>query len=104
MAAREKQINFEQLRETVIKGIPCTFIHFEQSELEKLSEDLETDYAYAALGPLETDTHKYNMRAKVWGIICKRDQMKQDMLAEYHKARDDLVKQCKKKGKKAPEL
>lgn len=77
-----------KLRKTVIHGLPCEFLHFQQEILPPTElRDCERP-VQRSLGPLKSDDGiPINIRAFVWKIICNVDEIQQRCLDKYLKLR-----------------
>ena len=98
-----------KLRRTVIYGIPCDFVKFDEynkditeklmNEKEKNEAEQSDDTANRSTSSAKSDKQPQNqsspndfieclnMRAEIWDIMCNIDGLKKEMLKEYEEER-----------------
>ena len=80
------------LRRTIIKGLPNDFLEFQKFELEKEGTgDLKKEFAFRTIGP-KAESKVTNIRARVWQIVCKLEEVKEKLLRDYHTKRQGEIK------------
>lgn len=99
---RDNIFNRDKLRRTILSGLPCDFITFEQQTRLADGIHLETDkQVMKALGPLANkDIEPINVRATVWKVVCRVDEVQQRCLEYYEEERKDYEKKIKAFEKK----
>lgn len=67
----------KKLRQTLLHGLPCDFIHFEQEVMPPTEQRDSERLVQRTLGPLKSNDGSIpiNIRAFVWKIVCNVDQI-----------------------------
>lgn len=95
LLARDAIYDPTKLRRTILAGIPCSFLDFEEYFLPKQNEDDAETKAFRYFGPLASDTSAFNLRGRLWKVYCKSDEIKWGLVESYHKKRKEELKQKK---------
>lgn len=86
--ARDKIYDSNKLRRTILAGIPCTYLDYEEYLLPKMNEDDTETKAFRYFGPLASDKNAFNLRGRLWKVYCRSDEIKWGLVESYHKKRN----------------
>ena len=94
LGSRNKILNQNRLRQTVIKGIPCEFTKFIDIIIPPNPEAAQSEEqkAFSTIGP-PADKDYFNLRHKIWSISTKMDETQQRLIIEYRQKRCELIKE-----------